>query len=246
MDLQAIVQDYKRLRAASVALSNALAKTLISGDIPTAAQQLGMLHGKYIDLETEDESAVLMDHAIHDIFHDGLNAVGRMLLTERYVEGSDELRLLRSMQKAHFALIQVDKLLPGVGVLAVDKLRNMPILLIDKSFSHTALPGQTLVTRVHSPGEDWWMTTGAALPLNKQALDEILDHIEDYNSSGEDPARNAMILRACVSAGCSLQIMYTKAPTTPPSSSVAVAPKVGRNEPCPCRSGKKYKKCCGR
>ncbi len=23
-------------------------------------------------------------------------------------------------------------------------------------------------------------------------------------------------------------------------------PKVGRNAPCPCGSGKKYKKCCGR
>jgi len=23
-------------------------------------------------------------------------------------------------------------------------------------------------------------------------------------------------------------------------------PKVGRNEPCPCGSGKKYKSCCGR
>jgi preprotein translocase subunit SecA len=23
-------------------------------------------------------------------------------------------------------------------------------------------------------------------------------------------------------------------------------PKTGRNEPCPCGSGKKYKKCCGR
>jgi uncharacterized protein YecA (UPF0149 family) len=23
-------------------------------------------------------------------------------------------------------------------------------------------------------------------------------------------------------------------------------PKVGRNEPCPCGSGRKYKKCCGR
>jgi len=22
--------------------------------------------------------------------------------------------------------------------------------------------------------------------------------------------------------------------------------KIGRNEPCPCNSGKKYKKCCGR
>ena len=27
---------------------------------------------------------------------------------------------------------------------------------------------------------------------------------------------------------------------------VKAAPKIGRNEPCPCGSGKKYKKCCGR
>jgi hypothetical protein len=27
---------------------------------------------------------------------------------------------------------------------------------------------------------------------------------------------------------------------------VSEAPKVGRNDPCPCGSGKKYKKCCGR
>ncbi|NLB77381.1 MAG: hypothetical protein GX796_00625, partial [Clostridiaceae bacterium] len=25
----------------------------------------------------------------------------------------------------------------------------------------------------------------------------------------------------------------------------AVSTKVGRNDPCPCGSGKKYKKCCG-
>lgn len=27
---------------------------------------------------------------------------------------------------------------------------------------------------------------------------------------------------------------------------VKAAPKVGRNDPCPCGSGKKFKKCCGR
>ena len=27
---------------------------------------------------------------------------------------------------------------------------------------------------------------------------------------------------------------------------VRSAPKVGRNDPCPCGSGKKYKHCCGR
>ena len=30
------------------------------------------------------------------------------------------------------------------------------------------------------------------------------------------------------------------------SKTVVNAPKVGRNDPCPCGSGKKYKKCCGK
>jgi SEC-C motif-containing protein len=32
----------------------------------------------------------------------------------------------------------------------------------------------------------------------------------------------------------------------PPVTEVRSQPKVGRNDPCPCGSGKKYKKCCGR
>jgi SEC-C motif-containing protein len=32
----------------------------------------------------------------------------------------------------------------------------------------------------------------------------------------------------------------------PPKTEVRAEPKVGRNELCPCGSGKKYKKCCGR
>jgi len=31
-----------------------------------------------------------------------------------------------------------------------------------------------------------------------------------------------------------------------PTTVVREGPKVGRNDPCPCGSGKKYKKCCGR
>lgn len=30
------------------------------------------------------------------------------------------------------------------------------------------------------------------------------------------------------------------------SNTIIKAPKVGRNDPCPCGSGKKYKKCCGK
>ena len=36
-----------------------------------------------------------------------------------------------------------------------------------------------------------------------------------------------------------------KAPSAPPVQFQRPGPKIGRNEPCPCGSGKKYKKCCG-
>lgn len=35
-------------------------------------------------------------------------------------------------------------------------------------------------------------------------------------------------------------------PAGPASQGAATMPRVGRNDPCPCGSGKKYKKCCGR
>jgi uncharacterized protein len=35
------------------------------------------------------------------------------------------------------------------------------------------------------------------------------------------------------------------APVWPPASAPSSTIKVGRNDPCPCGSGKKYKKCCG-
>jgi len=32
----------------------------------------------------------------------------------------------------------------------------------------------------------------------------------------------------------------------PKARPIQVAQKIGRNDPCPCGSGKKYKKCCGK
>nr|WP_081587592.1 SEC-C metal-binding domain-containing protein [Paraglaciecola arctica] len=32
----------------------------------------------------------------------------------------------------------------------------------------------------------------------------------------------------------------------PPNPVVRVEPKVGRNDPCPCGNGRKFKKCCGK
>jgi preprotein translocase subunit SecA len=48
---------------------------------------------------------------------------------------------------------------------------------------------------------------------------------------------------ASSSAGLQRQAREEEGPNREP---VRVGPKVGRNEPCPCGSGKKYKKCCGK
>jgi len=39
---------------------------------------------------------------------------------------------------------------------------------------------------------------------------------------------------------------YTRSVRTGPAPVKATTPKVGRNDPCPCGSGKKFKHCCGR
>jgi preprotein translocase subunit SecA len=44
-----------------------------------------------------------------------------------------------------------------------------------------------------------------------------------------------------------LNYVLSRGEDTPtPATVKREAAKVGRNEPCPCGSGKKYKKCCGR
>jgi SEC-C motif-containing protein len=39
---------------------------------------------------------------------------------------------------------------------------------------------------------------------------------------------------------------YNRAVRLGPAPVRSTAPKVGRNDPCPCGSGKKYKQCCGK
>lgn len=50
--------------------------------------------------------------------------------------------------------------------------------------------------------------------------------------------------RAADAAELGFEPHHEAAPS--PAPAVRAAPKVGRNDPCPCGSGRKYKKCCGR
>ena len=60
----------------------------------------------------------------------------------------------------------------------------------------------------------------------------------------------AKIIRSCLNIRSNSQIFHEDVPEDiefePITEPLQATPRIGRNEPCPCGSGKKYKRCCGR
>jgi len=76
----------------------------------------------------------------------------------------------------------------------------------------------------------------AEMPTHRRAVRTTLSHPEVEGLSQAQQARQAQEKVANRPVG----------KAAPPVTVRRQQPKVGRNDPCPCGSGKKYKKCCGR
>ena len=94
---------------------------------------------------------------------------------------------------------------------------------------------------------------GVAFP---ERLPELFDHDEDeiIPVSKEDPELEAKLFLMLPQAVAVIQEyanavrdgMNSMRPDNYPAAPKPIkAEKIGRNDPCPCGSGKKYKKCCG-
>lgn len=76
---------------------------------------------------------------------------------------------------------------------------------------------------------------------------KAIDLMNFYRSAGAVYKRLGDAERADYCAKKSQALLANAIPTKASSKQMPVtASKVGRNDPCPCGSGKKYKKCCGR
>ncbi len=82
---------------------------------------------------------------------------------------------------------------------------------------------------------------------SSHGLEEEVEIMRDllrlkYRAAAVDGWRD---LRRSVRLGLDAATAKAGVPNVPPASvSIRVGPKVGRNEPCPCGSGKKHKRCC--
>jgi hypothetical protein len=252
-----ILARYRHLRQEGIQLNNKLVATLPTSVIDEGGKKLGILKKGILVLDTEDEIAVLMDYCIYDVRRGGLNAV------ERYVEknvpepDSDEGVLLRAMLHARYSLLVVEGREPGIGVHARDLLRDEPMFVVDVGFSRSASVDLVVATRVFAP-DGITITTGACLPLGVLSPEMRSGFLQDMakvvkTTDFQDLSENqlselaATVIRACLQRGAAERIVYVDASAGPIRA--VRAPRrprgVGRNDPCPCGSGKKWRKCCG-
>jgi hypothetical protein len=93
------------------------------------------------------------------------------------------------------------------------------------------------VRRDFAKGEDWAMERLADNP-HRRLIDDTVKKMAGWASFNEEKQRKPQAGTPALSA---LNSRWVEEP----SGFKRAAPKVGRNDPCPCASGKKYKKCCG-
>jgi hypothetical protein len=261
--LKHLVATYQRLRPERLRLNQELVRRLSRDVLEEGGKRLGILRDGVFVFRNEDETSVLMDYCIYNVYRQGRNAVDVYICDSPLDPDSDESICLRAMQSATYAVVAVLSVEPGVGCHVRNLFTEETWLLVDIGFSQTAQPGAIIATRLLDFGS-YVATGGAALPMG--ILDEArlaecqATIIAGMDDAGFDPAP---LIRACLRSGASSAIRYEESdarrlPDTAnpkPTRSLsqrrkALAQLTTRkslsNRRCACGSGKMFKNCCGK
>lgn len=235
---------YVQLRAVLTRIANAMLDEVVKENIMTSAATLGLVQGNTIVLADEQEQAVVLDHALYA----DPRKRGKYLDAYQAAHPSlddDTTLVIEAMYDADYRVMRCEARHPDLGMQVYDLLHDTTFILVDQSLTRTATPGILLAAHVVAP-DGIYMTTGAPLPITDQATGtRLLDALKTIPQGVEFEAQNrtgtltTRIIRTLLAGGASDHVAYGgTAPRTVPN-------EVGPNAPCPCGSGKKYKRCCG-
>ncbi len=246
---------YQQFRTLQKSLNGPLLEMLPKSALGKCGKVLGIYKNNILVFGSESEMSVLMEYCLYDYRWDGQNVIEKYVSQTPLEAGSDKAILLEAMVKARYSLFRVDAVEKGVGIQTLDLFRGDSSFVIDIALSETAIKNMVLAGRIMTLGESKFsITTGAALPVDRPILERIIREIpERFGKTGAEiagmsPERaaefSAAIIRICLEGAASSYMTYGEDNIA--NKAIRTGPKIGRNEPCPCGSGKKYKKCCGR
>ncbi|HEY8272873.1 MAG TPA: hypothetical protein VIG33_18410 [Pseudobdellovibrionaceae bacterium] len=214
---------YKEIRALGRRLNQRLVRLLSRRNIEESGKRLGVFRHGTLALDTEDEITMVMDFGIHDLRHDGKNAVDRLLSSPESELSSEELAYLTSLSKAFYSLFLAQENKPGIGVRVLDLVTEKERFIFDIGFSETARKGAILATRIFTH-EGITMTTGAALPagMDRPSISHAVARAKEAGRLDESgifriPFKvTAEIIRELLNNGAAEVIRYQDIPPEPP------------------------------
>ncbi|MFC4768230.1 HEAT repeat domain-containing protein [Effusibacillus consociatus] len=161
------------------------------------------------------------------------------LMEERFFEGDWEFRLSAAHLLGRIKLPETEQALARLYPQAEEE--DIATLLADgfcKLFSKERIP--LVQEMVHHGYEEWVLDLEQSLYVNCLANGVVIPELDEYKRKRED--REAREKRE--DSGPSGLLERTNRLGLPASTPYVNPNKIGRNDPCPCGSGKKYKKCC--
>jgi len=248
-----LTKQYQRIRAITQKLyQDDLPRYLSKKAFQTCGQKLGVMQNNTLVLSDTDHTSVLMDYCLYEYRENGQNAISHYLAETPLEAGSDEYRVTRAMSESFYALLLVEQVQPGIGVHVLDILRERRFLLMDLNFSQTAVPGVVIATRV-LPFDGFAITAGAPLSVDAGMMTKIknilVQRLEDERKGKNDAQKwtdlATTVIRMVLQGESSTKVKYRDTNIQPINPPLRRDVRVGRNDPCPCGSGRKYKRCCG-
>jgi hypothetical protein len=260
-DHDRILPLYRRYREISSRLATSLLHTLGKDVFEQGAQELGMFRRGAVVLDSEADMDILADYCVHDYRVDGRNSVERYLETTPPPAGSEEELVLKAMADAYYSVFEIKDKVRGAGATMFDLLRGETRFMADVGLGTTATIGMALAVRVF-PLPDFLMSAGAAIPFQANQLPIVAREVNRLFGAGTDLSSltkqqqgrlASFLIRLGRGANMTSRIRYAApgerprpAPGAPGGQLAGPGRvKIGRNDPCPCGSGKKFKKCCG-
>ncbi|HOX38902.1 MAG TPA: SEC-C metal-binding domain-containing protein [Candidatus Brocadiia bacterium] len=260
-DGQKTLERYLQLRRIGNELNSRLIKLISKSEMKAAADRLGILSRGVIVFGTENQADVLFDHAIFDWRDDDSNVIDAYMAENPPISGSDEEAWLNAAKNAYFSVFKITDAVRGLGILLDDLICKGRYAVTDVNLSNCDVIGETMLMRLFIH-DDFAMSSGTALPLDVNMLKDIISllkkHVPESKKlsdmgKAQRGKMNGAIIKACLRRGATDYVHYADPGDVVEDyddefydDEYSTAPKIGRNDPCPCGSGKKYKKCCGR
>ena len=257
------LRRYKKIRQLGMPLLTRVAQTVPRELFFQAAEDLRMLSkDKTIIMKNEDEVNFIMDRAIHDIPWPEQRWIEQICKNRIQDYTPEQQTFLKAYLQPYISLYEVLGLDLGRGVYLQDLFNNQQLFLMDINFGKTAHNDMLLATRIITlKGLNY--TSGIAIPFQQEDKKRLIENFTYIYEKKKSEMTWEQIMRKYApyffieyrKKGYNISFSRDtddnkekradewedeKTESIPAEKST----KVSRNAPCPCGSGKKYKRCC--